>query len=106
MDELVLENIKRMLGVTEYSDEFDYDIISLINSALFTLSQLGIGNGSSIDKDTTWSDITSPDRYEIIREYLYLRTKEIFDTPQSSYASTALKERMSEMEFRLNIDVD
>ena len=108
METNVLDDIKKMVGITEYSNEFDIDILSLINTAFFSLYQLGIGGNKLIvvDENSKWTDLNTSSELSVIREYVYLRVKEIFDTPQSSYAANALKERMAEMEFRLGIEND
>ena len=43
MSESILNTIKVMLNVEDTCDAFDTEIVSYINSALFTLSQFGIG---------------------------------------------------------------
>jgi len=104
----IVSDIKKMLGVEESVSEFDIDIESKINSAFFTLYQLGVGLNDPIiiDSTTMWSEFDTTVPKEIIREYLYLKVKTVFDPPSSSFVMEAEKDRISELEFRINIYVD
>lgn len=108
MDESILDNIKQMLGIESLTTEFDLDICSAINSAFFTLFQLGISltEPFQITETTTWNELTTTAPKEVIREYIYLKVRLVFDPPSSSFVAEALKDRISELEFRLNIHVD
>lgn len=108
MDTVIQTDIKKMLGIEESTTEFDIDIRSGINSAFFTLWQLGVGIDEliSIDETTTWAEISTSVPLDVIREYLYLKVKAVFDPAGSSFVANALQERISELEFRMNIHVD
>ena len=68
-----------MLGIEETYEHFDQDIIININSAMSTLTQLGIGpeTGFSIrDKTTLWSDyLPANTNVEMVKTYIYLKVK-------------------------------
>ena len=104
----ILNEIKQMLGIVPETTEFDIDILSNINSAFFTLHQLGIGGSTAfyIEPDSVWADLKTTINYTIIRDYLYLKTKVVFDPPSSSSVAEAYNNRISELEFRMNIEVD
>lgn len=108
IDSIILNDIKKMLGVSESVNEFDLDIRSKVNSSFFTLYQLGVGLDEpiQIDKSTRWDEIVTTVPKEIIREYIYLKVKMVFDPPGSSFVIDATKDRISELEFRMNIYVD
>lgn len=108
MDTVILTDIKRMLGIEESASEFDVDIISGINSAFFTLWQLGVGLDGiiRIEQSTTWDEIATSIPRDVLREYLYLKTKAVFDPATTSVVANALQDRISELEFRMNIHVD
>lgn len=108
MDSVVLTDIKKMLGIEESVNEFDTDIQSDINAAFFTLYQLGLGlnNPVSINQATTWDEIETTAPKEVVRDYIYYKVKMVFDTPNSSSVAEAIKDRISELEFRLNIYLD
>ena len=59
MEQSILNTIKKMLGVDSSYDAFDTDIIVAINTAIFTLTQVGVGpeEGFTISgADETWTD--------------------------------------------------
>ena len=104
----ILSDVKRMMGIQSEVDEFDNDIISHINGAFFTLNQLGIGPDTPfvIDSATTWSSFETNVPNSVVLDYLYVKTKLIFDPPTSSNILEAYRDRISELEFRMNIMVD
>lgn len=108
MDTTVLADIKQMLGIEESSSEFDIDILSAINSALFILWQLGVGVDEQlrITESSTWNELNTSVSKEVLRDYIYLKVRLVFDPPQSSFIVDAVKDRISELEFRMNISVD
>lgn len=111
MDETnkILDDVKKMLSVDTELQEFDTDIKSHINSAFFTLHQLGIGPQDTlfqINENTTWNQLETNVPKDTILDYLYLKTNLIFDPPTVSSVVEAYKNRISELEFRMNILVD
>lgn len=107
----ILDSVKKKLGMDpSIMTEFDSDVIDAINTALSILTQLGVGpiEGFSIDDNTTtWKDYLGEDkRLSMARSYVYTQTKLLFDPPQSSYAVTALQEKVKEYEWRLNVFVE
>lgn len=106
----ILTSIKKLLGIDEYCDHFDTEIIIHINSALMVLNQLGVGppEGFMItDSNQTWSDFI-PDRTDIesIKTYVFLKVKLIFDPPQMSALIDSMKNTISELEWRIMVAVD
>ena len=86
-------------------------MVIYINSAFSTLHQLGVGPESdfSIDSDDekSWSDFIEDEKYiGMVQTYVTLYTKLLFDPPQSSFVVELCKEKMSELEWRLNIEFD
>lgn len=106
--DIILIEVKKMLGIESTTTEFDIDILTHINSAFFTLYQLGIGPSMpfSIASDTTWDLFETIIPKSIILNYLFLKTKMVFDPPTSSPLIEAMKDRISELEFRMNIYTD
>lgn len=106
----ILTSIKKLLGITKEYDHFDGDIILHINSVLGTLTQLGVGpsTGFTISDDTAiWSDFIPEDpRLEMVKSYVYLKVKLLFDPPQSSSTAEALKNNAAELEWRISVTVD
>jgi hypothetical protein len=105
MEPSILKTIKRMLGLDPEDETFDVDILVLINAALMSLQQLGVGpaEGFSVTSaNELWSDFMTDDRlYQGIREYIYLKVRLVFDPPSSSSVADALKKNLDELEWRL-----
>lgn len=106
----ILTSIKKLLGVTEEYEHFDADIIMHINSVFMILNQLGVGpeNGFSIkDKSALWSDFISNDlSLELVKSYVHLKVKLLFDPPTSSAVMESMNRQIDEFEWRLNLAVD
>lgn len=106
----ILTSIKKMLGIAEEYEHFDMDLIIHINSALSILTQLGVGpsRGFSIqDKTATWDDfIPEGANLETIKSYVYLKVRLLFDPPANSSVIESTNRLLSELEFRINVEVD
>lgn len=106
----ILGTVKKMLGLeTEYT-VFDTDVTVLINSALMTLHQLGVGpkNGMIITGyDETWNMLlVNSVKLEAARMYVYLKVKNTFDPPTSSFVLEAYNKQIAELEWRLNVQAE
>ena len=106
----ILTSVKKMLGIAEEYDHFDADLIMHINSVLTILGQLGVGpdEGFFIEDDgAEWTDFM-PDmsNLQFIKTYVYQKVKLLFDPPQSASAIEALNRSISELEWRINAQVD
>ena len=112
MTDSILNTVKKMLGITEEYTHFDTDIIIHINSVFSILTQLGVGpeEGFTItDESTTWSDFIPDDSQhllEMVRTYMFMKVKSMFDPPTSSSVADSYNKLISEMEWRLNVAVD
>ena len=106
----ILTSIKKMLGIDGYYEHFDQDLIIHINSVFAILSQLGVGSCGGFyikDSNDKWSDILGDNKtIELVKTYVYLKVKLIFDPPQSSFAIESIKNLASELEWRINVAVD
>lgn len=110
INDSILTSIKKLLGINNEYTHFDPDIIMHINSVFPILNQLGVGpkDGFLIfDDSSTWKDFLGDDeRLLSVISYTYLKVKIVFDPPQSSIVMEAIKHRISELEWRLNVAVD
>ncbi len=107
--ESILTSIKKLLGITEDYEQFDTDIIIHINSAFSVLTQLGVGPEAGFyiaDSDAAWTDFVNDSRLEMIKTYVYLKVKLVFDPPTSSGVIDAINRQISELEWRINVAVD
>ena len=105
--ESILTSIKKMLGIAEEYEYFDEDLIMHINSVFMILNQLGVGPTECFlieDEDTSWSEFTSDvTNLELVKSYVYLKVKLLFDPPLSSSVMESMKQMINEFEFRLNV---
>lgn len=108
METSILTSTKNVLGIAEDYTVFDLDIITHINTAFSTLTQLGVGpvNGFMIEDETSvWDDFipTGDFQYNSVKTYVYLRVRMLFDPPQTSYLISAMERQIEQLEWRLNI---
>lgn len=106
MEQSILKSTKKVLGIADDYTVFDLDIITHINSAFSTLTQLGVGpaEGYMIQDDTEeWDAFIADDlQYNSVKSYVFLKTKRLFDPPQTSYLISAVDKQIEELEWRLN----
>lgn len=106
MDESILNSIKKLMGLAADYDAFDSDLVVLINTALMTLSQIGVGEiGFSITgSDETWSSfLKSRGDLAAAKDYVYISTKLIFDPPSSSSVIASYEKIRDELAWRLRV---
>lgn len=107
MESSILISTKKVLLIDASYDAFDLDVITHINTALSTLTQMGIGpaDGFMIEDDTEeWEDFIGDDaRYSMIRTYVYLKVSMLFDPPTTGYLVDAKNNQIREIEWRLNV---
>ena len=110
MDDSILNDVKKLLGIAPDYEHFDIDIIIHINSAFMVLNQIGVGpsEGFSIrDSSSKWQDFTSDlQLIEAVRSYVYLSVRLVFDPPTTSFVLDAMKEKMKEYEWRINVMIE
>lgn len=110
MDSSILTSIKKLLGIAEEDTSFDQDIIMHINTVFAILAQLGVGpvNGFSIEDDgAIWSDyLGNSTNLELVKSYIYMKVRSMFDPPTSSILADAMNKNISELEWRINTTVD
>lgn len=110
MNESVLQSVKKALGVPYEDDGFDQELIMYINSALMILTQLGVGPDGGVvitNVEDTWASvIEGSTELEMVKTYVALRVKLLFDPPSTSFVLEAIKEQIAEFEWRLNSQVE
>lgn len=106
----VLLSVKKMIGIPKDYDAFDTDIILNINTVFDGLNQMGVGpeEGFSISDDSTeWSEFLTFDRNsEMVKTYMYLKVRMLFDPPTNSSLANVYQEQLKEYEWRLLIFAD
>jgi hypothetical protein len=100
----ILETVRQMIGPSVSYDVFDTDLIININAAFSRLCQLGVGPASPFKisgTDETWSDFTASSYQEEVKQYIYLKTKVIFDPPASATVLDAYNKQIDMLEWTL-----
>lgn len=129
MADSILTSIKKIVGITEADTSFDTDIIMHTNTVFSVLTQLGVGptDGFMIeDAVPTWDDFLSVEQVgtlqtdgtvvytdqqlsaakklmNMVKTYVYLRVRLIFDPPQTSFVNESLNKQIEELEVRISI---
>lgn len=111
MNESILTSVKKALGIAESDTSFDVDIILHINSVFIILNQLGVGPASYFsieDSSATWDSFLTgeSENLNLVKSYMYLRVRLLFDPPSSSYVLESFKRQSDEFEWRLNAEVE
>lgn len=108
--ESILVSVKKAVGIFELDESFDVDLLMHINSVFSILVQIGIGpaNGFSISGNRqVWSDFIADDvKLNLVRSYMFLKVKMLFDPPSSSAVMEAMKATANEYEWRMNLHVE
>lgn len=106
----ILDLVKKNLGIEVECKDFDDEIIMHINSVLMILSQLGVGpkEGFAIqDETSTWSDyIPSGKNLNLVKSYIYIKVRLMFDPPTNSFTVTSMENQAKEYEWRLNVQAE
>lgn len=107
----ILNSVKKQLGIAPDYEPFDPDIIIHINTVFSILHQLGAGpeDGFLIEgAEEVWSDYIgdNPKRLNLIKSYMYLKVRLLFDPPTNSGVTEATNRVIDELEFRINAATD
>lgn len=108
MENSILTSTKKMLGLAESYETFDLDVITHINATFSILDQMGVGPEGSVyaidDKSSSWVDVgLPPQQTQLIRSYMFLKVRLLFDPPTTGFLLDAMNKVLSEMEVRLNL---
>ena len=105
--EYILASIKKLLGINPDYKAFDTDITIHINTVFAILNQLGIGpaEGFSIEHGyERWSDYTTTENENMVRTFVYLKVRLMFDPPTSSVLMESINNTLAELEWRLYLE--
>lgn len=110
MTQSILESVKGTLGILPDQTSFDSELLLHINSAIGTLTQLGVGPEAGYTVESVqevWTDFLGTDhQLNPVKSYVHLRVKLLFDPPDIGFVLTAMKDQIKELEWRLNVLVD
>lgn len=106
----ILDSTKKILSIHPNDTAFDDDLLMHINSVFSTLQQLGVGPDEGFmieDKTTEWDAYSSNITIlNLVKIYMFLKIKIIFDPPASSFALNALEKQAEEIGWRLAVMAD
>ena len=105
----ILTSIKKMCGILDDDNSFDEELIIYINTVFGTLTQLGVGpkTGFSINGPfDVWTAFLDSGNlnFELIKSYIYLKVRMMFDLPQNSFLVNALEQQIKELEWRIELN--
>lgn len=109
MSTSILDDTKHQLGLMPADTSFDTAILIAINSAISTLTQLGVGPVEGFEvqnKDTTWDQFVNDARLNSVKSYIYLKVKLVFDPPGTGFVVASMERQIQELEFRINSVAD
>lgn len=102
----ILDSTKKILGIADDDNSFDMDVITHINAVFSVLNEMGVGPDDTygIDDDSnTWNDLGLPaNQKQVVRTYMYLKVRAIFDPPTTSFQIDATNNQILEYETRLH----
>lgn len=103
----IYEDIKDILGVPDES--FKESLLVFINGALDIMNQAGAGRPVLLTTETKWDDFKDPTQVEgnksfnLVRSYVWLRCKTMFDPPTNPSTLSRLKELEEEYIWRIEL---
>lgn len=105
----ILSSVKEQLGIPQEDTCFDNTLIMHINSVFGVLTQLGVGPADGFmihDAESTWDEFLGTKMLEMVKSYMYLKVKILFDPSASSTVMDANNRMISEFEWRLFVTAD
>lgn len=106
MEDNILKTIKKLIGGSVEDNSFDLDLLIHINTVFAILNRIGYApeNKFICDEKSKWSDyLTGSEDLEMIKTYIYLKVKMIFDPPTSSVYAEAIKNNIAELETSISL---
>ena len=109
MNDSILNSVKLQLGILPEYTVFDQQLILAINTAFSILHQLGVGpkDGYAIvDDSNRWDEVVTKQSLNMVKSYVFLKVKLLFDPPATSFVLDAYNKQLAEMEWRINSEVE
>ena len=107
--ESILDSIKKLLGIQPEYRAFDQDLIIHINTVFIILNQLNIGPEEGfmiVDGSESWDDFVKGINETMVKTYIYLKVRLMFDPPTSGVLVESMNSMISELEWRLFLEGD
>lgn len=107
--ESILDSIKKLLGIQPEYRAFDEDLIIHINTVFIILNQLNVGPEEGfmiVDGSESWDDFIKGINETMVKTYIYLKVRLMFDPPTSGVLVESMNSMISELEWRLYLEGD
>lgn len=103
----ILESVKTVLGIPSEDNFFNDNLIIQINSIFSILRQIGCGPSEGYQitgSSNIWDEFlqNEPEKLQLVKTYLGMRVRQIFDPPANGTVSQALDRQVQEMEWRIS----
>lgn len=105
----ILDDIKKVIGIEPSATNFDTDLVMHINSTFYILNQLGVGPDDPftvVDSSSKWDDFITDTSIDIIKSYMYLRVRLLFDPPANSFVVDSINKQINEFEWRMQVGTE
>jgi hypothetical protein len=107
MEQSILKSTKKMLQIGPDDDSFDLDILTHINSAFSTLTDIGVGPDGGfaiVDATAEWDSFLEDDLIQLnqVKTFVYLHARLVFDPPTTSFVQSSIEKQIEEVTWRLN----
>lgn len=105
----ILVTIRKMLVGDGNDSSFDNDLITYINSVFAELAQMAAGLPQDFrieDVTSTWDEYYKGPAISMIKDYIVLKTRIVFDPPASNSILEAFKSEADRLEWRINVAMD
>lgn len=110
MEDSILNYVKDAAGVSMDDSAFNGELIMHINATFMILRQIGVGPEKPFfieDDSSTWDEFTEDENLlPLVRSYVALRVRKLFDPPVSSPLVEAMNSTIAEYEWRLQVEAD
>lgn len=106
MNDSILISVKKVLGLDEYFEAFDQDILMHVNTVFSILNQMGVGKPGFmvVDANSRWTEFFGdydPSEMNMVRTYVCQKTRMMFDPPTGNLVKEAIEQTIEELEYRL-----
>lgn len=119
-DLTILQGVRKKVGGEQNGTAFDEDLLDAINAAFGDLWQIGVTKDiyQIEGEEETWDDFYEfqkqkyggdegdRNRLNLIKQYVYLKTRLTFDPPQNSALLNSITAQLDELTFRIQIQYD
>lgn len=106
----ILGDVRHKIGPSGDYDYFDTDMLDAINAAFAKLNQLGAGPDDGFEvtsEDQQWEEFsTNKVLLGFVKTFVYDTVRLIFDTPNTSFVISEIRQRLEENTFRILVECD